>query len=109
MPSNTGYAAKSLNAFTKHSTGAFQLGVDKNARYHQISTRKNGGSAGTLTIQVKPRGADTFENLTLNGAVVTMALNDDVTYGPFAGCFDAFQFTQTGFNGTDYDILVAGW
>ena len=109
MPSNVGYSAKVLNAYTRNSTNAFPLAVDSNARYHQITTRKNGGSAGTLTIQVKPRGAATFENLTVNGVTVTMALNDDVTYGPFAGMFDAFQFTQASFNGTDYDIFVAGW
>jgi len=109
MPSNTGYEAKAPNAYTKYSTNAFDLGVDKNARYHQISTRKNGGNAGTMTIKVKPRGATTFETLTENGVAVTMALNDDVTYGPFAGVFEAFQFTQTSFNGTDYEVIVAGW
>jgi len=110
MPSNVGYSAKQQNCFTKYSTNAFKVGADKNARYHQITTRKNGGTAGTLTIKVKPRGgAETFESLTLNGVAVSMALNDDVTYGPFAGCFTEFEFTQTGFNGTDFDVFVAGW
>jgi len=109
MPSNVGYESSAKNAYTKYSTNAFNCGSDKNARYHQITTRKNGGSAGTMTIKVRPRGATTFESLTVNGVAVTMALNDDVTYGPFAGVFEEFQFTQTSFNGTDFDVFVAGW
>jgi len=109
MPSNVGYESSAKNAYTKYSTAAFKCGADKNARYHQITTRKNGGTAGTLAIEVRPRGATTFENLTVNGSQVTMALNDDVTYGPFAGCIEEFRFTQTSFNGTDYDVMCAGW
>jgi hypothetical protein len=83
--------------------------VDKNARYHQITTRKNSGSAGTLAIEVRPRGAASFEQLTENGSQVTMLLNNDVTYGPFAGALDAIRVTAASFNGTDFDVTVAGW
>jgi hypothetical protein len=105
MASNVGYQAQMLDKID----GTYAIEVDKNARWHQISTRKNGGSAGTLAIKVKPRGATSFENLTVNGSAVSMLLNDDVTFGPFAGCFDAFEFTAASFNGTDFDIFIAGW
>jgi len=106
MASNVGYTGGAFNVLDATVT---VIEVDPNARYHQITTRKNGGSAGTLAIKVKPRGCESFENLTENGAQVSMLLNSDVTYGPFAGCFDAIQFTAASFNGTNFDITVAGW
>lgn len=106
MTSNVGYTGGAFNCLDASVT---DIQVDPNARYHQITTRKNGGSAGTLAIQVKPRGCESFENLTENGAQVTMLLNSDVTYGPFAGSIEAIRCTAASFNGTNFDITVAGW
>ena len=106
MASNVGYLGGATGCVDASTT---IIGVDKNARYHQISTRKNGGSAGTLAISVRPRGCSSFETLTSNGAAVTMNLNSDVTYGPFAGVFEEMKFVAASFNGTSFDITVSGW
>lgn len=105
MTSNVGYQG----AIYDKTNGTYTIQVDPNARWHQVSTRKNGGSAGTLAISVKPRGCETFEALNISGSQVSMNLNDDVTFGPFAGCFTEMQFVAASFNGTNFDIFVAGW
>lgn len=98
---------------TESITAAFTMDCSKNvrlqeARSHQISCTKNGGSAGTLAVEVKPLASDRFEPLTVNGAAVTIYMASDVTFGPFDGLFSAIRVTPTGFNGTDFKLSFAG-
>lgn len=89
--------------------GAFTVTVDGNALCHQISTTKNGGTAGTLAVEVKPRGCDRFETLTVNGVSVTLDLTADATFGPFDGTIDEMRFTPSAFDGTDFDVRLVGY
>lgn len=89
--------------------GAFTVTVDGNALSHQISTTKNGGTAGTLAVEVKPRGTGRFETLTVNNIAVSLDLAADETFGPFDGSFDEFRFTPSAFDGTDFDLRLVGY
>lgn len=79
------------------------------AKSHQISWTKNGGTTGTLAVQVKPAGTDRFENLTVGGVAVSLSLAADGTFGPFDGMFSEIKVTPAGFDGTNFSISFSGW
>lgn len=94
-------------------TGAFTMDCSKDTRlqeafYHQIAFTKNGGSAGTLGVRVKPLGSDTFQTLMVNGVAVSISMAADSTFGPFDGKFSAIEVTPTGFNGTNFKLTFSG-
>lgn len=97
------------SAANTQADGAFTVEVDGNALSHQISTTKNGGTAGTLAVEVKPRGCNRFEQLTVSGINVSLDLSADKTFGPFDGSIDAFRLTPTAFDGTDFDVQLVGF
>jgi hypothetical protein len=99
---------KAADANTQ-AAGAFTVAVDANAVSHQISTTKNGGTAGTLAVEVKPRGSGRFETLTVNGVAVSLDLTADSTFGPFDGSIDEFRLTPSDFDGTDFDVRLVGY
>jgi hypothetical protein len=100
---------EAVSAGNTQAGGAFEVSADANALTHQISTTKDGGTTGTLAVQVKPLGSDRYENLTIDGSAVQLDLSADQTFGPFDACIESFQFTPTAFDGTDFAVSVAGW
>lgn len=79
------------------------------SKSHQISWTKNGGTTGTLAVQVKPAGTDRFENLTVGGVAVSLSLAADGTFGPFDGMFTEIKVTPSGFDGTNFAVTFSGW
>lgn len=80
----------------------------QNELSHQLSFTKNGGSTGTLAIEVMPRGSERFEALTIGGVAVSISMAANTTFGPFDGLFDQVKVTPTGFDGTNFRLDLSG-
>lgn len=79
------------------------------SKSHQISWTKNGGTVGTLAVQVMPAGTDRFEDLTVGGVAVSLSLANNGTFGPFDGMFTEIKVTPSGFDGTNFAVTFSGW
>ncbi len=84
--------------------GAWTVDMNADAFEHQITVKVTGSpTAGTLTVAAK--AADNTEYDDVDGGPIDMA------NGPYIfrvlGHFSGFQFTPSGFDGTDYDVYIS--
>lgn len=71
---------------------------------HQIIIEPNGGSTGTIAVTAKDFKATVSEALP-----GTITIHGSATRRTFEGRYEEIILTPTGFNGTDYDIIINSW
>ena len=94
--SDSFYLEKCVN---KNAT--FEVEANRFAFVHQIATE----GSGNVSVEVIPFGKSSFENLTVNGLQVVIALGS--TFGPFQGHFFKFRFTFSNLAG-NANIFLSG-
>ncbi len=99
----SGIAFQHKEAALTQVGGAFTLTVSPDTFFWQVAVEINGGTAGTLAIAVKPVDGNDFSDLQ---STIDMINGPTIVF--FDGNYKEVRFTPTGFNGTDYDLIVTG-
>ena len=74
----------------------------------QISLNPKGATSGTVAVNVKYLGSDSFEPLINNGSAVVIDLSSPVTHSNIMGIIKAFQLVPTTVDGA-YEAVITGW